>query len=373
MASPAIALHRLVSQRIVARARCEQPADVVRRLGALQAQDYGQSLWAIGSRMRAGTAESVERAIEQRQIVRTWLMRGTIHFAPPEDVRWLLGLVVPRLEAAEARRCKQLGLTEADFERCADLLSAELSGDRRLTRPEVMQLFEREGIETSGQRGYHILVRLAKRALICLGPLEGRQQTFVLLDEWAPRASSLELVRAEALALLASRFALGRGPVTDQDFARWAGIPLSDARQGLRDAAGIAVRSFGGMEYWLDAERADGAAPAVGRRRTYLLAGFDEYFLGYKDRDAVIDPAQAGKIAPGANGIFRPLLVIGGQISGTWERSLRRRELTVTLHPFTAAGRELIEAAQPEAARYRAFLGVEAAADPVVLTGSPEA
>ena len=265
MASPAIALRRLVSQRIVAGARCEQPADVVRRLGALQAQDYGQSLWAIGSRLRAGTAEGVERAIEQRQIVRTWLMRGTIHFAPPEDVRWLLALVVPRLEAAEARRCAQLGLTEAHFERCADLLSAELSGDRRLTRPEVMRLFEQEGIETSGQRGYHILVRLAKRALICLGPLEGRQQTFVLLDEWAPRASSLELAREQALALLASRFASGRGPVTDQDFARWAGIPLSDARQGLRDAAGIAVRSFGGVEHWLDAERADGAAPAAGR------------------------------------------------------------------------------------------------------------
>ena len=106
MAAPAIALRRLVSQRIVAGARCEQPADVVRRLGAMQAQDYSQSLWAVGSRLRAGTAEGVERAIEQRQIVRTWLMRGTIHFAPPEDVRWLLGLVrrrasrPPRLAAA---------------------------------------------------------------------------------------------------------------------------------------------------------------------------------------------------------------------------------------------------------------------------------
>jgi hypothetical protein len=373
MASPAIALRRLVSQHIVARSRCEQPAEVVRRLGAMQAQDYGQSLWAIGSRMRAGTAEAVERAIEQRQIVRTWLMRGTIHFAPPEDVRWLLGLVVPRLEAAEARRCEQLGLTEAHFERSADLLSAELSGDRRLTRPEVMRLFEQEGIETSKQRGYHILVRLAKRALICLGPLEGRQQTFVLLDEWAPLASSGELSREEALALLASRFASGRGPVTDQDFARWAGIPLGDARRGLRDAAGLAVRSFGGVEHWLDAERADRAAPTAGRRRTYLLAGFDEYFLGYKHRDAVIDPAQAGKVAPGANGIFRPLLVTGGQIAGTWERSLRRQELTVTLHPFAVAGRGLVEAAQPEAARYRAFLGVDAAADPVLLSGPPEA
>jgi len=373
MAVPAIALRRLVSQRIVAGARCEQPAEVVRRLGALQAQDYNQSLWAIGSRLRHATAAGVERAIEQREIVRTWLMRGTIHFAPPEDVRWLLGLVVPRLEAAEARRCEQLGLTEAHFARCADLLSAELSGDRRLTRPAVMRLFEQEGIETSGQRGYHILVRLAKRALICLGPLEGRQQTFVLLDEWAPLSSSLRLAREEALALLASRFALGRGPVTDQDFARWAGIPLSDARQGLRDAAGLGVRAFGGVEHWLAAEQADGAAPAAGRGRTYLLAGFDEYFLGYKDRDAVIDPGDADKIAPGSNGIFRPLIVSGGQIAGTWERALRRRELTVTLHPFATADRGLVEAARPEAARYRAFLGVGAGVDPILLSAPPKA
>jgi hypothetical protein len=235
-----------------------------------------------------------------------------------------------------------------------------------------MRLFEQEGIETSGQRGYHILVRLAKRALICLGPLQGRQQTFVLLDEWAPRGSSRTLAREEALALLALRFASGRGPVTDQDFARWAGIPLRDARTGLHDAAGLAVRSFGGVEHWLDGERAEGAAPAAGRGRTYLLAGFDEYFLGYKDRDAVIEPAHAGKVAPGANGIFRPLLVCGGQITGTWERSLRRRELTVTLRPFSAAGRELVEAARPEAARYCSFLGVEAAADPVLLSGPRE-
>ena len=104
-------LRRLASQRIVASRRCGQPADVVRRLGAVQAQDYYQSLWAIGSRLRSGTAAKVERAIAERRIVRTWLMRGTIHFAPPEDVRWLLALCAPRLAAAEARRRKQLGLT----------------------------------------------------------------------------------------------------------------------------------------------------------------------------------------------------------------------------------------------------------------------
>jgi hypothetical protein len=368
MAAAAIALRRLASQRIVERRRCEQPADVVRWLGAMQAQDYHQSLWAVGSRLRRGTRDEVERAIGERQILRTWLIRGTIHFAPPEDVRWLLELCVPRLAAAEARRCEQLGLTEADFARSAELLSTALAGDRRLIRPDVMRLLEDAGIETAGQRGYHILVRLAKNALICLGPMQGKQPTFVLLDDWAPRTESRGLDREEALALLAARFAVSRGPVTDNDFARWAGIPLGDARRGLREAGGLAMRSLDGVDYWLAADQAEGPAPAAGRRRTYLLAGFDEYFLGYKDRDAMIDSRHAQKVAPGANGIFRPLVVSGGEIVGTWGRSLRTRELTITLQPFTTEARDFAQRVEPEVGRYRDFLGLPSGAEPVLLS-----
>jgi hypothetical protein len=362
MAATGIGLRRLVSQRIVASRRCERPEDVVRWMGAMQAQEYNQALWAIGSRLRAGTAESVVRAIEERRILRTWLMRGTIHFAPPEDVRRLLMLCAPRLAAAEARMAELLGLTDAHVARCGELLTAELSGDRRLTRPEVMRLFESAGIETGGQRGYHILVRLAKSALICLGPMQGKQQTFVLLDDWAPRAESRELSREQALASLAARFAVSRGPVTDQDLARWAGIPVTDARRGLAGADGLATRAFDGVEHWLAADAAGGAAPAAGRGRAYLLAGFDEYFLGYKDRGAVIDPAHSAKIAPGANGVFKPMIVVGGQIAGTWARSVSGSRLTIALHPF-AATRGLAEQVEPEVERYRSFLGLPGTAD----------
>jgi hypothetical protein len=365
MAAADIGLRRLSSQRIVASRRCEQAADVVRWLGAVQAQDYYQSLWAIGARLRSGSVEGIERAIAERRILRTWLMRGTIHFALPEDVRWLLALCAPRLAVAEARRWEQLGLTDAQLARCAELLAAELSGDRRLTRPEVMRLFEDAGIETTGQRGYHILVRLARDALICLGPMQGKQQTFALLDDWAPHAEARDLSRERALALLASRFAAGRGPVTDQDFARWAGIPVSAARQGLGEADGLATRSFDGVEHWLAADAAQRPAPAAGRNKAYLLAGFDEYFLGYKDRDAVLEPEHAHKIAPGANGVFRPLIVVDGQIVGTWVRSLRGTALTIALHPFGPAAK-LAERVKPEAARYRDFLGLPPSAEPIL-------
>jgi hypothetical protein len=357
MAAAGIGFRRLVSQRIVASRRVEQPPDVVRWLGAIQAQDYHQALWAIGARLRSGTVEGVEGAIAERRILRTWLMRGTIHFALPEDARWLLALCAPRLSAAEARRNEQLGLTEAMLERSAELLSRALAGDRRLTRPEVMRLLEGAGIETTGQRGYHILVRLARDALICFGPMEGKQQTFALLDDWAPRAASRDLSSEEALALLAGRFAVSRGPVTDQDFARWAGIPVTAARRGLSDAGGLATRSFDGVDHWLAADQAEGPAPAAGRRRTYLLAGFDEFLLGYKDRDAVLAPEHAEKIAPGANGVFRPLIVVDGQIVGTWRRSVRGTHVSISLQPFTEAAVPA-EGVRAEAERYRDFLGL---------------
>jgi hypothetical protein len=368
MAVAEIGLRRLASQHL-ASGRHEHPAEVVRWLGAVQAQDYNQSLWAIGSRLRKGTVDDIERAITERSLVRTWLMRGTIHYAPPEDVRWLLALVGPRLRAAEERRREQIGLPEADVARSAELLAAALAGDRRLSRPEVMELLEGEGIATGGGHGYHILWRLAQDGLICIGPMSQKQQTFVLLDDWAPPQQARDLSRDASLAALARCFATSRGPVTVADLARWAGITVAAARRGFAAADGLAGEAIDGTEHWV---AADAERPPV-HRRAYLLAGFDEFMLGYRDRDAILDPEHAGKVAPGANGIFRPMIVDRGRIVGTWSRALRAGSLTLTLQPFAEAADRLAADVEPEADRYRAFLGLPASCKPVVSSGGSEA
>ena len=370
MAVAAIGLRRLASQRVSA-GRFEHAADVVRWLGALQAQDYHQAIWAIGSRMQAGTVAKVERAIDERQVVRTWLMRGTTHFAPPEDVRMLLAIVAPRLAAGVARRREQIGLDETDVARSAELLGHALSGDRRLSRPEVMGLLEDNGVATAGGHGYHILWRLAQGGLICLGPMQGRQQTFVLLDDWAPRGQASE--PGDAVAELAGRFATSRGPVTAHDLARWAGIAVGDARRGLAAATGLVTREIGGAEHWLAADGADAEPAAAERRRTYLLAGFDEFMLGYKDRDGILAPEHASKVVPGANGVFRPIVVTGGRIVGTWARSATARSLAITVRPFAGSGPKLAAQVGAEANRYRAFLGLPASCKPVVSCVGDEA
>lgn len=353
MDSDAIGPYRLISHRLAGE-RCTTPADVVRWMGALQAQSYGQALWAIGVRTHSATLADVERAIAEQRIILTWPLRGTLHAIPAEDARWMLKVSAPRtLRAAQGRR-GQLELDEAAIDRCAALFRTALAGGKRLTRPALMALLNDADITTAGQRGYHILWHLAHTGLICLGPMEGTQQTFVLLDEWAPAAHDLS--RDEALAELARRYFTSHGPATLHDFARWAGLTITDARPAL-DAAKpwLSAHKSGGNDYWMGAEAARWTPPAASQ--VDLLPGFDEYVLGYKDRADVLDPVHAPKIVPGNNGIFLPTIVAGGKVVGTWSRTCRKSGLSLTLHPFVplAVAQESIAAA---AQRYGDFVGV---------------
>ena len=215
-----LVLHRLANQHITGPG-FEHPEQALRWMGAIQAQDYAQAVWAIGLRSESATLVDVEQAIAEKKIVRTWPMRGTIHFVPAEDVKWMLQLSAPRMLAGVRGRQAQLGLDPAVLERSRQIFYDALHGGRRLTRAEMLATLERAGIPTQSQRGYHILWYAAQTGLICMGPMHKKAQTFVLLDEWVP--GSRDLPREEALGELARRYFSSHGPATLRDFARWAG------------------------------------------------------------------------------------------------------------------------------------------------------
>lgn len=305
--------------------------DAVRWMGAIQAQDYGQAVWAIGLRLRDDGLADVERAIADGRILRTWPMRGTIHFVPAEDAQWMLRLLTPRRLAGDALRLRLLGLDEGILVRCRGLFRDALEGGGRLTRSGMMGLLEHASIDPKAQRGSHILRRLAQEGLICIGPMQGKEQTFALLDEWAPSPRSLS--REEALAELAGRYFASRGPATVADFAVWSGLTLADARAGLQSVRSRLVSHAGdGRDYWR-AESAPGPAsddvPSL-----HLLPGFDEYLLGYKHRGDVLAPEHAGRIVPGGNGVFAPMMVADGRIVGVWKRSFRKHAVDITMSLF---------------------------------------
>lgn len=348
MAPLDLAVRRLLVQR-VAGARFEDPARAVASLGAVQAQDYLGSLWAIGLRTRGATEADVERTVAQRAIVRTWPMRGTLHFVPAADVRWMLELLAPRAMAAAAARHRQLGLDQAAFARSRKLLGRALRGGRRLTREGAYQVLRAGRVSPAGQRGIHILQRLAQEGLLCFAAREGRQQTFALLDEWVP--AGRRLARDEALAELAGRYFDGHGPATLQDFAWWSGLAAADARRGLELARpGLAREMAGGQVHWRS--RATARAGA-GSAAAALLPAFDELLVGYRDRSAALEPRFADRVGR----LLRPTVVVGGRVVGTWTRALRGDAVVVRARFFGRPGAAGARTLAAIAGEYGRFLG----------------
>lgn len=355
---PELAYRRLVNQSI-ADPHFVKPEDVVRSLGAMQAQDYGQAVWALGLRTKSAELGDVLAAIEYGSILRTWSMRGTIHAVLAEDAGWMVALTARRTLDSAAARHAALGLSDKDFRKAESVVRGTLTGGKRLARLDLMKLLERDGIATTGQRGYHILWTLALMGVLCIGPMADKQQTYVLLDEWVSHPR--KLTREEGLGVLAQRYFAGHGPATVADFAAWSGQLLRDAALGLEIAKGdLTSESFGGQLYWMGREEAPIESRSVSS--TYLLAGFDEYLLGYKDRTAVVAP---GRLVASSNGIFFPLIVSRGQVAGTWKRIINRNDIKISLSSPEPLSPEIKHEVGRRAEAYGRFMGL-----PVVLTES---
>lgn len=346
---------RLAAQRLAAPS-LRTPAAVVSWLGAVQAQDYLGALWAVGLRMKNATESQVEGGLADGSIVRTWPMRGTLHFVAAADVRWMLALLAPRVMARHAKRLKQeFDLGPAVFAKAEKVIVKALLGGRQLQREALYQLLDDAGIDTSNQRGLHLVFLLAHQQLLCFGAREGKQQTFRLLDEWVPMTRAW--TREESLAEVAHRYFTSHGPATMQDFAWWSGLTAADAREALALAPPtLHNEQIGGREYWFgDTSR----ARADTTINTWLLPAYDEYTVAYKDRGAILDPAHR-RLAVTGYGLINPAIVRNGLMLGTWKRALSPSQVVVTPLPFAPMRKAEAAALLPAARRYGNFLEVPA-------------
>lgn len=325
-----IPYRRLYNQHISG-GRLETPEQVIKQLGCMQAQDYHQAVWAVGLRTLAGTLADVEQSIEHGKLILTWPIRGTIHFVSPEDVRWMLKLSVSRTQTQDKRRMEQLELNQEIIERCKQIFYSALHGHKRKSRDVLMQLLKEAAISTNSQRGYFILWYLARTGFICMGPREGKQQTFVLLDEWVAQTKEFSLT--ESHIMLAQRYFTSHGPATVQDFSWWGGITLSDARKGMEGIESQLLSEKKGNEVYWEIERAK-RGKSDDESTVYLLPGFDEHMLGYKDRSSVLRAEYAASVVPGNNGVFMPTIIINGQIVGIWKRTIKSKGIHIEFKLF---------------------------------------
>jgi hypothetical protein len=348
-AAPDILRLRLANHAL-ARARFASPEEVVQWFGAVQAQDYLGSLWAIGLRQRRATEAAVAAAEADRRIVRTWPMRGTLHFVTAADVRWITRLLAPRVMARNASRVKkEFDVDARVLGRSAEVVTRALQGGRRLTRDDLYHALEQRRIRTSGSRGLHILVWLAMQGVVCHAGRLGKQQTFALLDEWIPTSRALE--REAALAELALRYFTSHGPATLKDFCWWAGLTSRDAQAALDGASAQLSRLIDdGMPFWWRESRTVRSVPPP---VVSLLPAFDEYTVGYAERDRLA--TRASKMS-----LLSPGVLIDGRVIGTWKRTLDRQGVAIA--PVLGRPLSTKEAAALRAAAqaYGEFLGAEA-------------
>ena len=348
---------RLLSQRLLPPASVVSPTDVVRHSLAMQAQDFPGAKWSVGVRSTGATDASIEQAIADRQFVRSWPMRGTLHFVAPEDLSWILSLTGERMIRSAAGRHRQLELDDADFALATDLTTAALSGGTVMRRDALISTIEAGGLALGGQRAAHVLLYLAARGHTVFGPVDGKQHTFALLDEWVAAPRVLE--RDEALAEFALRYFTSHGPATIRDFAWWSSLTLTDARRGLA----IAMERGTLETLIVDETEYIGPPPSAAPPAASVLAlpGFDEYLLGYSDRSAPLAPEHFDRIVPGGNGMFLPTIVAGGEVVGTWRRTIGAKTVTVEALPFdgTTLTAATLRGFRGAASAYADYLGRE--------------
>jgi hypothetical protein len=329
------------------------PAEVVRWMLAMQGQDFPGVKWSVGLRSPGSTDATIEAALAAGEIVRSWPMRGTLHLVAPEDLGWMLAIGRPRMATTAATRRANLGITDRELGIVADTAQQRLAGGRISRRDDLLAAFESVGVATTGQRGYHLLFHLALHGMIVFGPVDGKHQTFTLLDEWVTASRVLE--PDEALAEFAGRYFRSHGPATDRDFAWWANITLGDARKGIA-LADLDSREFDSVTHYF----ARGLEPAP--EIAHVLPGFDEYLLGYQNRSGVLAAEHSNRIVPGNNGIFLPTLVLDGQVIGTWRRTQRTTRVDIDLLPFTPLAQRSRTRLERAFDRFAEFVG-----KPVVL------
>jgi hypothetical protein len=347
----ALRRHREASQYLH-RARPRSAIELVRHLVGVQAQVSSAAALAFRARTVGLTSERVQHAREHdRSIVRTWAMRGTLHLVSAEDYGWLIPIVTEPRAANAHRRLRQEGVSAEEAARAAGLIERMLENDGPLTRPEIAERLRRHRIRTDGQAIAHLVWLAAANGSICFGPDRGADESFVLVRDWLGEPVVMD--RDAALIELAVRYLTSHAPAEPADLAFWSGVRINDARRGWRGIEDrlIEVRTPRGPRWSLRTRMAQ--AP---RSLVRLLPAFDEYLLGWKDRDLIAPALHRPKINRGG-GWLHPVVIADGRAVATWRTVPATDALRIEIHPFSHLAPTVRRASAREASEIAVFLG----------------
>ena len=321
---------RLLNQQLLS-PLFSQPKELVSWMGAMQAQNYSMVKWAMGTRLKSATIQTVEEALRKGEILRTHVMRPTWHLVAAEDIRWMLKLSAGRIISANESYAKghDLEISEELYTKSHNLLEKILCGKKSLTRQEIAEHFNRSGIVADNHRMTRFMARAEQVGIVCSGEDKGSKCTYALLEERVPPMP--ELTKDESLAHLARSYFRSHSPAVLQDFVWWSGLPVSDAKQAIYLIASELTTEQWKEQTWYihDACRTRGKLTDD----IHLLPSYDEYLLGYKDRTDVL-PLEHYPKAFTNNGLFFPIILHKGQVVGNWNKSAKKKGLDLEYSCF---------------------------------------
>jgi hypothetical protein len=348
-----IASIRLKTQQL-AGTGLKSAAELVGRMGAIQAQDYAMSKWAVGIRLPGSTDASVEQALNDGTILRTHVLRPTWHLVAANDIHWMLELTAPRIRSAIKSRNRQLELTDELLEKCNRIIARSLEGNRHLTREELVNDLKNNQLPLTGEQAAHVMFGAELDGIVCSGALKGIKQTYALLEERSAKKDVFH--HDEALEKLANRYFTSHAPATLADFTWWSGLSAAHAKRALEMVRkDFESRTIADQTYWFPAD-----IPKLPVRSTpvLLLPAFDEFLISYKDRTATIAAADQAHAFTN-NGIFRPTIVINGQTIATWKRTIKQERVQIEISIFRPYDPTWEPELEKATQAYAAFLGKE--------------
>jgi hypothetical protein len=358
--------YRLARHYLLAPAPAADLAAVAGAVCGIHAQVMPAAELSLGIRVAGITRQDVRAALwEQRTLVKTVGLRGTIHLFPAADLPLWLAALRTR-EAEEAKRLARQGLDAAQLETIVATLREVLDG-QALTLKQIDPEMERRlgawATETAGlawvngwPRWRMALGPAEVRGVICYGPPQGSEVTFVRSDQWLggwckvdPQAALVEVFR---------RYLHAYGPATARDFAQWFAIPQPAARavQAAVAAELVEVDVEGDPGFLLAPDLA--ALGPEAHQSVHLLPHFDCYGIGCHPRPRLFPPETKHRTLAGGQAGPVPVLLVDGVVAGVWKREGSGRRVSLQVEPFapltTAQQAQLEEAA----ARIGAILGV---------------
>jgi len=356
---PQVHAFRMARHHLAQRAPKKDLARVVGDIGGVQAQVMSAAELQVAVRVACKVADVRTALWKDKKLVKTWLMRATLHLVPAVD----LPIYTAAMGSYGIRNTnawlKWMQITEPELNDVIDAIGDALDG-QALTREELIAKVAKgrsERIQLAMKSGWGgILKPVARKGRLCFGPSRGQSVTFVRPQQWL--GTWREVDPDTGLAEVARRYLRAYGPATKNDFTRWWGQwPRVGITAWTALAKELVPVSIEGQHADMLADDLDRIGHMPAERTVRLLPSFDPYLMGHSSRDHLFATEHAARVSRTA-GWISAVILVDGRVAGTWTHEIAKRTLAIKVEPFRKLSSATLKEVRERASTIAEALGL---------------